>query len=67
MDAYEDMIRETSTEYAPWYVVPANDKPLAHYIVSSVILDAVDGLKLATPMIKETAELKNVRRALLAE
>lgn len=67
MDAYEDMIRETSTEYAPWYVVPADHKPLTHLVVSAAIVEAMEELALAAPMVKETAELKEVRRALLNE
>ncbi|MGZ5866886.1 MAG: polyphosphate kinase 2 family protein [Xanthobacteraceae bacterium] len=67
MDAYEDMIRETSTEYAPWYVVPANNKPLAHLVVSAAVVEAMDELQLAAPKVKESTELKEVQRALLNE
>ena len=38
MTAYEDMIRETSTDYAPWYVVPADHKHITWLIVSAVFL-----------------------------
>jgi PPK2 family polyphosphate:nucleotide phosphotransferase len=67
MDVYEDMIRETSTEDAPWHVVPANRKPLAHLVVSAALIEAMEDLKLTVPKVKETAELKEVQRALLAE
>ena len=67
MDAYEDMIRETSTEDAPWYVVPADNKQLAHLVVSAAIVEAMEDCKLAAPKVKETAELKEVRQALLKE
>ena len=49
MHAYEKCIEATSTEVAPWYVVPADDKKSARLIVSSVILDHVAALKLEFP------------------
>jgi PPK2 family polyphosphate:nucleotide phosphotransferase len=69
MTAYEDMIRHTSTEHAPWYVVPADHKHIAWLIVSAAILDAVEALKPAFPKIggKALKELKQAERALHAE
>ncbi len=67
MAAYEDCLAATSTDRAPWYVVPADDKENARLIVSRVILDALDGLEMAYP--KTTAnrrrELKAIRRKLV--
>ena len=68
MAAYEDMIRHTSTDYAPWYVVPADHKHIAWLIVSAAILDAVEALKPTYPKIggKALKELKHTERALRA-
>ena len=67
MDAYEDMIRETSTEDAPWYVVPADNKGFARLIVAAALDDALDDLKLELPKVANTPELQKVRKALLDE
>jgi len=69
MAAYEDMIRETSTEQAPWYVVPADHKHVAWLVVSAAIIEALEGLNLAYPKVtgKALAELKQAERALKAE
>ncbi|HEX4408146.1 MAG TPA: polyphosphate kinase 2 family protein [Xanthobacteraceae bacterium] len=66
MAAYEDMIRETSTDEAPWYVVPADHKHIAWTVVSKAIIDALDGLRLEYPKVtgKALKELKKVERAL---
>jgi PPK2 family polyphosphate:nucleotide phosphotransferase len=66
MNAYEDCLSATSTDNAPWYVVPADDKENARLIVSQIILDTLDGLKMNYP--KTTAarrkELLSIRRKL---
>jgi len=49
MKAYEKCLTATSAEHAPWYVVPADDKPNARLIVSQILLDTLDGLHLAYP------------------
>ena len=69
MAAYEDMIRETSTETAPWYVVPADHKHVAWLVVSAAIVEALEGLSLAYPKVtgKALAQLKKAERALKAE
>ena len=69
MAAYEEMIRETSTDYAPWFVVPADHKHVAWLVVSTAIIDALEGLKLEYPKVtgKALKELKKVERALKAE
>ncbi len=61
MTAYEKCLSATSTQIAPWYVVPADDKANARLIVSQIILDTFDGLRLRYP--KTTPE----RRRELAE
>lgn len=69
MTAYEDMIRETSTDYAPWYVVPADHKHVAWLVVSAAIIEALEGLKLEYPKVtgKALEDLKKAERALKAE
>lgn len=69
MAAYEDCISQTSTTYAPWYVVPADDKRNARLIVSRVILNAMEDMKLRYPQSDEAmrARLETVKAALLAE
>jgi PPK2 family polyphosphate:nucleotide phosphotransferase len=69
MAAYEDMIRATSTDYAPWYVIPADHKHVAWLVVSAAIIEALEGLKLEFPTIKgkALAEIKSAERALKAE
>jgi PPK2 family polyphosphate:nucleotide phosphotransferase len=69
MAAYEDMISNTSTDEAPWHVIPANNRWLARIVVAATIIETLDGLDLKFPVVagKALAELKKVRRALLAE
>jgi len=49
MKAYAHCLQATSSEQAPWYVVPADDKLNARLIVSQIVLDTLDGLKMAYP------------------
>jgi PPK2 family polyphosphate:nucleotide phosphotransferase len=67
MAAYEEMIRETSTKEAPWYVVPADDKWFARLVVAAALDEALDDLDLAYPKVVDSPELKAVRQALLNE
>jgi PPK2 family polyphosphate:nucleotide phosphotransferase len=69
MEAFEDMIGATSTEEAPWYVVPADHKHVAWLVVAAAIVDALEGLKVDFPEIvgKELEKLRDVERALRAE
>ncbi|VWB96925.1 polyphosphate kinase [Burkholderia lata] len=64
--AYEQCLAATSTRFAPWYVVPADDKKNTRLIVSLIILDALESLKMTYP--KSTAsrrrELQAIRRQL---
>ena len=69
MTAYEACLNATSTHHAPWYVVPADDKENARLIVSQIILDALNGLKMAYPKTaaKRRRELKAIRQLLAKE
>ncbi|NGY06635.1 ADP-polyphosphate phosphotransferase [Solimonas terrae] len=49
MKAYEKCLSATSTDHAPWYIVPADDKDNARLIVSRIILDAFEALKMRYP------------------
>ena len=64
--AYENCLHATSTHHAPWYVVPADDKDNARLIVSRIVLDALEGLKMAYPKTttKRRAELQSIRKQL---
>jgi hypothetical protein len=66
MKAYEVCLNATSTHHAPWYVVPADDKENARLMVSQIILDALNGLKMAypKPAAKRRQELKSFRKRL---
>ncbi len=69
MAVYEDMIRETSTDYAPWYVVPSDHKHMTWLIVAAAIVEALEKLKLEYPKVtgKALKELKACERMLKAE
>jgi polyphosphate kinase 2 (PPK2 family) len=60
--AYEECLHSTSTHHAPWYVVPADDKENARLIVSRIVIDALDDLKMAYPKTtaKRRRELKSI-------
>jgi len=62
MKAYEKCLSATSTKRAPWYVVPADDKQNARLIVSRILLDTVEDLKLSYP--KTSAARRRELRAL---
>jgi PPK2 family polyphosphate:nucleotide phosphotransferase len=68
-DAYEDMIRHTSTEVAPWHVIPADSKPFARLMVAAAVIDAMEQLDLHYPKVEGDAlnEMMKVKKALLAE
>lgn len=54
--AYEDAINKTSTKYAPWYVVPANRKWYRDLVISTVLVDALKGLKMKYPKPKDNLD-----------
>jgi PPK2 family polyphosphate:nucleotide phosphotransferase len=65
--AYEACLQETSTHHTPWYVVPADDKENARLIVSRIVLDALEDLKMAYPKTtpKRRQELQSIRKLLV--
>ena len=68
MKAYEDCLTATSTHEAPWFVVPADDKENARLIVSRIVMDTLDGLKMAYPKTtaKRRRELHSIRKQLVS-
>jgi PPK2 family polyphosphate:nucleotide phosphotransferase len=69
MAAYEDAIRETSRDCAPWYVVPADNKPFARLVVARAIVDALSQLDLKFPKVDAAAlkEMQAIKAELLKE
>jgi polyphosphate kinase 2 (PPK2 family) len=67
MKAYEDCLSATSTKDAPWYVVPADDKENARLIISEIILDVFNGLKMTYPKAsaKRRRELQLIHKRLV--
>ena len=53
MEAYEEMLNFTNTEWAPWYVIPADKKWVAHAAVSEVIVSQIKNLKLEYPALSK--------------
>lgn len=69
MAAYEDAIRHTSTEHAPWYIIPADNKWFTRTVVADVIVKRLKSLDLAPPMLgkEERHELATAKEHLEAE
>jgi PPK2 family polyphosphate:nucleotide phosphotransferase len=67
MEAYEEMIRETATKQAPWYVVPADNKWFTRVIVAAAVIEALADLDLAYPKVdgKKMRELAAAKTKLL--
>jgi len=67
MQAYEEMIQETATKRAPWYVVPADNKWFTRVVVAAAVIDTLAGLDLAYPDVGEDKlkELATAKRKLL--
>jgi PPK2 family polyphosphate:nucleotide phosphotransferase len=66
MKAFEECLSATSTHHTPWYVVPADDKENARLIVSQIVIDTFEGLKMAYPKTtaKRRKELLSIRKQL---
>ena len=69
MQVYEDMIRSTSTEATPWYVVPADHKWFTRVVVAEVIADTLESLNLTYPKVdaEKKKEIEAARTLLKAE
>jgi PPK2 family polyphosphate:nucleotide phosphotransferase len=69
MDAYQEMLQNTSTTWAPWYVIPADHKWFTRVAVSDVLLHTMKSLNLSYPKVSKErkAELKKIRSQLQKE
>jgi PPK2 family polyphosphate:nucleotide phosphotransferase len=68
MNAYEQLIINTSTENSPWYVIPADDKPYARIAVAAAIISTMNSMGLKYPEVSDekVAELQKIREELMA-
>ena len=68
MEAYEDMIRNTATKGAPWYVVPADNKWFTRVVVAAAVIGVLDDLDLKYPKVSDSKlkELAAAKKELLA-
>jgi PPK2 family polyphosphate:nucleotide phosphotransferase len=69
MAAYDDAIRATSRNHAPWHVVPADSKPFARLVVAHAVVEALGGLDLKFPKVAgaRLKEMKAIEKALRKE
>ena len=69
MEAYEEAIRHSASEHAPWFVVPADNKWFTRLVVAAAIVDALQGLNLAYPAVDaaKRKELAAARTLLMKE
>ena len=67
--AYEEMIANTATEYAPWYVVPADNKWFTRLVVSTVVVETLESLDLAYPKVDDAKrkELEAAKKILISK
>ena len=68
-EAYQDAISATSTDYAPWFVIPADDKWYARLAIASVIYHQFNKLELGYPIVSEAqkVELQKAKIQLMGE
>jgi PPK2 family polyphosphate:nucleotide phosphotransferase len=68
-DAFEDTIRNTATEDAPWYVVPADNKWFTRLVVSAVLVETLESLDLSYPKVdpEKRKELEAAKKILLSK
>lgn len=65
--AYEDMLENTSTDYAPWFIIPADKKYFARVAIGKIIVEKLEKLKLKYPEPESKEELKRAKEILLSE
>jgi PPK2 family polyphosphate:nucleotide phosphotransferase len=68
MEAYEDMIRNTATKAAPWYIVPADNKSFTRVVVAAAVIGVLDDLDLKYPKVSDNKlkQLAAAKKELLA-
>lgn len=66
---YQDLLNKTSTEIAPWFIIPADDKDTARYLVSEILVEELDKLNFKEPELPEKykSEIKNYKKQLESE
>ncbi len=66
MEAYQDALSATSTDHAPWYIIPADNKWVSRWIVSEILVQTIHGLKLKPPQLTKAqqAALAKAKRTL---
>jgi PPK2 family polyphosphate:nucleotide phosphotransferase len=62
MEAYEDMLNKTNTDWAPWYIIPADKKWVTHASISNIILSQIKKLDLKYPILSEE-QLEALKKA----
>ncbi|MFH1119955.1 MAG: polyphosphate kinase 2 family protein [Bacteroidota bacterium] len=69
MEAYSDLLSHTSTEYAPWYVIPADRKWFMRYAVSNIIINRIRELNVDYPVLpgEDMEKLAEAKEMLLSE
>ena len=69
IDVYEDMIRNTATKHAPWYVIPADHKWFSRLVVAAVLVERLEALDLQFPKFDDASvdKLEKAHAALLEE
>ena len=67
IQAFEDAITATSTPWAPWYVIPADRKPVMQAIVARVLVETIQGLGLSWPAVSEKDRKANAEARKLLE
>jgi PPK2 family polyphosphate:nucleotide phosphotransferase len=67
MQAFEDAITTTSTQWAPWYVIPADHKPVMQAIVARVLVETIQSLGLSWPAVSEKDRKANAEARTLLE
>ena len=68
-DAYREAISATSKKHAPWYIIPADHKWFMRYAVSQIIVETLEGIKMAYPVLsdEQKANLESSKKQLLKE
>ena len=69
MDAYQDALNKTSRSWAPWYAIPADDKPYMRLRVAEIVVDTLKSLPIQYPTLgdEEMAKLSDARDALVGD
>lgn len=69
MEAYEDLLTETSTQWAPWYIIPSDKKWVSHALISGIIVTEIQKLNLKYPVLskEQLAALKQAKITLEKE